>query len=327
MSAARADFQIAGFDEAVIIVRDERPHLDCWVGTGGFEIRHQGAVDPRLLAGWGRPGATGHEWLLAHPACKTGTVRLMRLHDAEPQRDIRPDEQPWDTGGVFDLNVRVPDLEAMAGRMRALHWHATSPPIAWDFGTLGVKEWLVRGPDNVRLALIERVRPPLQGFEHMRDFSQVFNSSQIVRDMEKARAFYCDVLGFKIATQYEVPGFAQGQANLLGLPPGVAPQVGLNLCIVHPQGVLEGSVELVTNPGAEGLDLSADATPPNFGMAALRFPVRGIEAFAVHLERCGQALAMPLSRIRLAPQGEVRMLALRAPDGAWLEFVEPLSAG
>lgn len=320
-------FEIGGFNEAVLIVRHEQPHLDCWVGNGGWVVRHQGAVDPRLLTGWGLgPGASGQEWLLAHPDCQTGFVRLMRLSNAGPQRDIRPDDQCWDTGGIFDLNVRVLDLDAMAARMRALQWHGVAPPIAWDFGTLGVKEWLVRGPDNVRLALIERLHPPLQGFDHLRDFSQVFNSSQIVRDLDVAMAFYRDVLGFQLASSYEAEGFPPGP-NLIGVPPGVSAQIGLKLRIVHPQGKVEGSIELVTNPGAQGLDLSADAGPPHFGMATLRFPVRGIEALAAHIEGAGHALVMPLSTVDLAPLGPVRMLALRAPDGAWLEFVEPLSAG
>ena len=88
----RAPFEIFGFNEAVLIVRDERPHLDCWLGQGAWELRHEGAVDPRLLQAWGRPGATGREWLLAHPDCKTGLVRLMRLNGAAPQTDIRQDD-------------------------------------------------------------------------------------------------------------------------------------------------------------------------------------------------------------------------------------------
>lgn len=326
MNMARPPFEVDGFNEAVLVVRDERPHLDCWVGAGGFELRHHGAVDARLLAAWGRTGATGEEWLLAHPACAIGFVRLVKLAGAEPQTDVRPDDQCWDSGGIFDLNVRVLDVQRQAERLRALHWHGASPPIAWDFGpALKVKEWLVRGPDNVRLALIERVAPPLQGFEHLREFSQVFNSSQIVRDIDAALAFYRDVLGFQTVMHYERPGFPPG-ANLFGIPPGVSDRIGLNLYIVHPQGRTEGSIELVANPGAQGLDLAADARPPNFGMAGLRFPVRGIAALAAHAAASGVTPAVPLTTLTLAPWGEVRLLALRAPDGAWLEFVEPVEA-
>jgi catechol 2,3-dioxygenase-like lactoylglutathione lyase family enzyme len=323
-AAELRQFTIAGFSEAVLIVRDERPHLDCWIGNGGWIVRDHGAVDPQLLAAWGRPGACGQEWLLAHPDCDTGFVRLMRLEGASPQRDIRADDQCWDSGGIFDLNVRVLDVDAMAARMRALQWHGVAPPIAWDFGTLGVKEWLVRGPDNTRLALIERLYPPLIGFEHLREFSQVFNSSQIVRDLDVALAFYRDVLGFQLASRYESPGFAPGP-NLFGAPPGLAAQIGLKLCIVHPQGRVEGSVELVAAPGADGRDLSADAGPPHFGMATLRFPTHGIEALARHVKAAGHPLAMPVSTVTLTPHGEVRLMALRAPDGAWLEFFEPVT--
>jgi catechol 2,3-dioxygenase-like lactoylglutathione lyase family enzyme len=235
-AAGMPSFEIQGFNESVLIVRDERPHLDCWVGVGGFELRHEGEVDERLLAGWGRPAASGREWLLAHPACDTGFVRLVKLDGAAPQTDIRPDDQCWDSGGIFDLNVRVLDLQRQSARLRARHWHGASPPIAWDFGpSLKVKEWLARGPDNVRLALIERVAPPLQGFDHLREFSQVFNSSQIVRDLDAALAFYRDVLGFATVMHYERPGFPPG-ANLFGIPPGVSDQVGLQLYIVHPAG-------------------------------------------------------------------------------------------
>jgi catechol 2,3-dioxygenase-like lactoylglutathione lyase family enzyme len=319
----RPPFEISGFDEAVLIVRDERVHLDCWLGQGAWELRHEGAVDPRLLQAWGRPGATGREWLLAHPDCKVGRVRLMKLEGAAPQTDIRQDDQCWDTGGIFDLNVRVLGLARQAEHMRALRWQAGAPPIGWDFGALKVREWLVRGPDNVRLALIERVAPPLTGFDHIREFSQVFNSSQIVRDMESAVAFYCDLLGFQLVTQYAVPQFPPGP-NLFGIPPGVSDRIGLSLVILHPQGKSEGSIELVTNPGAQGRDLSADAGPPHYGMAALRFPVRDIKAFAEQLTRLGHEPAMPLTRLNLAPLGPVHMLALRSPDGAWLEFVESI---
>lgn len=326
MTMAEQGFEISGFNESVLVVRDEGPHLANWVGVGGFEVRHHGAVDARLLAAWGCSGATGEEWLLAHPDCNSGFVRLVKLDGAEPQADIRPDDQCWDTGGIFDLNVRVLDLERQAARMRALHWHGASPPIAWDFGpTLKVKEWLVRGPDNVRLALIERVAPPLQGFDHLREFSQVFNSSQIVRDLDTTLAFYRDVLGFQTVMHYERPGFPPG-ANLFGIPPGVSDRIGLELYIVHPQGQTEGSIELVANAGAQGLDLAADARPPNFGMAVLRFPVRGIEAFAAHVQAQGATPVAPLTTLTLAPWGEVRMLALRAPEGAWLEFIEPVHA-
>ncbi|MDI3295433.1 VOC family protein [Janthinobacterium tructae] len=312
-------FEIGGFREAVVIVTQIEPHLAAWLEVGGWELRHQGAVDAAILAAWGCPGVEAQEWLVAHPQCDTGLVRLVRLADAGERPQIRSDDQCWDTGGIFDLNVRVLAVDEKAAALRRQGWHGASPPIQWDFGMVNVKEWLAKGPDNLRLAVIERVAPPLQGFEHLRDFSQVFNSSQIVCDMERALAFYCGVLGFQNTYQYQAAAFPAG-ANVFGLPAEAAAQAGLHINIVHPQGKMEGSIELVTLPGAQGLDLSTDARPPNTGMAVLRFPVHGMAAFERHLRHAGVTPAFTRRRAQLAPHGEVELLGLRAPDGAWLEF-------
>ena len=205
--------------------------------------------------------------------------------------------------------------------MHALHWHGASPPIRWDFGGLIVKEWLTRGPDNVRLALIERIEPPLPGADQPVGLGPVFNSSQIVRDMDAALDFYCRVLGFQRAVSFQT-GPLPPAANVMGLPPGLAAQASIDLHILHPKGVMEGSVEIVSVNGAGGLDLSDTARLPNFGMALLRLPVRGLSLLADHLRRQGWPLAMPLTQVTLAPHGVVDLLAVRSPEGARLEFYE-----
>ena len=317
----KREFEIGGFDEALIIVRSPEPHLACWRDVGGWVLQHQGEVDARLLRGWGLPQATGREWRLGHPDGSVGHVRLMQLDMAGPQADMRADDQCWDSGGIFDLNVRVRDVAARSAALHALHWHGASPPIRWDFGGLIVKEWLTRGPDNVRLALIERIEPPLAETDQPVGFGPVFNSSQIVRDMEAALNFYCGVLGFERAVSFQT-GALPSAANVMGLPPGLAAQASLDLHIVHPKGLKEGSIEIVSVNGAGGLDLSDTVRLPNFGMALLRHPVRGLRVFAEHLVRQGWPLEMPLTRVKLVPHGEVDLLAVRAPEGAWLEFYE-----
>ncbi len=317
----KREFEIGGFDEAVIIVRSPEPHLACWRDVGGWVLQHQAEVDTRLLRGWGLPQATGREWRLGHPDGSVGQVRLMQLDQAGPQADMRPDDQCWDSGGIFDLNVRVGDVATQATALHALHWHGASPPIRWDFGGLIVKEWLTRGPDNVRLALIERIEPPLPASGQPAGFGPVFNSSQIVRDMDAALDFYCGVLGFQRAVSFQT-GSLPSAANVIGLPPGLAAQASLDLQIVHPRGLKEGSIEIVSVNGAGGLDLSDSAMLPNFGMALLRLPVRRLSLLADHLTRQGWPLAMPLTRVSLVPHGEVDVLAVRAPEGAWLEFYE-----
>ncbi|MBK6402913.1 MAG: VOC family protein [Rhodocyclaceae bacterium] len=327
MTDPQRGFTIEGFDEAVIIVRRPEPHLACWLDVGGFTVAHRGAVDPRLLAAWALPaGAAGEEWLLSHPDVGTGRVRLVQLGDAGQQDDLRADDQCWDHGGIFDLNVRVLDIAAKAAALRELQWHGASPPVTWDFGAVRVREWIVRGPDNVRLALIERVAPPLADFDHLRHFSQVFNSSQIVRDMDAALTFYRDVLGFRLTVDHDAPAYPAGRPNVLGLPSLPAGGASLSIRIVHPGGAMAGSIELVAIRGAAGLDVSTPSGPPHHGMAALRLPVRGMPALAAHLRGQGVAIAMAPTRVCLAPHGEVTVMAARSPEGAWLEFYEPAVA-
>ena len=74
----RAPFEIFGFNEAVLIVRDERPHLDCWLGQGAWELRHEGAVDRRLLQAWGRPGE-GARFRLTLPRRSGESITLAPL--------------------------------------------------------------------------------------------------------------------------------------------------------------------------------------------------------------------------------------------------------
>jgi len=316
-------YEIGGFTEAVVLVTDPTPHFAAWIDVGGWQLRHASELDPVLAQAWGCPGEAGREWLLGHPDCAGGHVRLVQLAQGRRRPQIRADDQCWDSGGIFDLNVRVPDVEAAAAKLRRLGWHGATPPHCWNFGALEVSEWLAKGPDNVRLAVIERIAPPLQGFAHMKSMSQVFNSSQIVRDMDQALAFYCDVLGFRSVYRYAVPALAAGP-NVFGLPGSLASQVGLCIEIVHPAGAMEGSIELVTLAGAQGLDMASAARPPNTGLAVLRLPVRGIAAFAAHLAACGVTPEFGPLRTAMAPYGQVAMLGLRSPDGAWLEFYEPV---
>jgi catechol 2,3-dioxygenase-like lactoylglutathione lyase family enzyme len=316
-------FTIEGFDEAVIIVRRPDPHLACWLDVGGFTLVHHGAIDPRLLAAWTLPaGAAGEEWLLSHPDVNAGRIRLVQLRGAGPQGDLRADDQPWDHGGIFDLNVRVLDVAAKAAALREQHWHGASPPVAWDFGAVSVREWVARGPDNVRLALIERVAPPLADFGHLRHFSQVFNSSQIVRDMDISLAFYRDILGFQLTVDLDTPAYPAGRPNVLGLPSLPTGGTSLSIAIVHPGGSMAGSIELVAIHGASGLDVSAPSGPPHYGMAALRLPVRGMPALVEHLREHGITIAMQPTKVRLAPHGEVTVMAVRSPEGAWIELYE-----
>ena len=74
--------------------------------------------------------------------------------------------------------------------------------------------------------------------------------------------------------------------------------------------------------GVEGRDFSEQAVPPNLGMLALRFPVRGMDAFMRHLKQRDIPLSGGPALLDLQPYGEVRIIGIKAPNGSLLEFFE-----
>ncbi len=312
---------LGGFREAVITTAD----ADAWVaffkGVATWEVRHAGPVQDGLKRLWQLPDtAAGREILLGNPGTDSGFVRLVEL-DSVKQDYIRADDRPWDTGGHFDINVRVKGLRAIHNTMLARGWQGDSPPLEYTFGPFRVIEWIARGPDGVRLALIERLAPTLEGWPHLNVISRSFNSTQTVADMARARAFYEDVLGMKPYLEHTGASKSPGP-NVLGLPHNLATDIPRDVVILHPDGTNEGSVELLAFQGADGADLAANAAPSNLGLSVLRFPVGDLDRFVATLADRNVALAAGPVEMPLPPYGTIRIIGITAPDGARLEMFQ-----
>jgi len=272
-----------GWGEAVVSVSDIEQHLRFFTDIAGWEVLKRGETDSALLSLWSLPPtATARFALIRNPGSTTGYIRLLQFEGVE-QTLIRSNTQPWDTGGIFDVNVRVVDLEKKQAQMQALGWQAVSDPVQFSFGPYVVKEWIVRGPDGLMFALIQRVKPTLTDWPNLKEFSRAFNSTQVVRDMDRALAFYRDVLGMKPYLEHRGASKEAGP-NVLGLPHNLSTNIPRNIYILHPQGTNEGSVELLSFDGATGRDLADNAAPPNLGMLMLRFPTRDVEQLATRMK-------------------------------------------
>jgi len=312
-------FVSTGFREAVLSVSDLQGYIDFFSELGGWQLCAEGTTDRKLLRLWGLGDKVGaKEVLMRAPGSRTGFVRLVQFQGAQ-QQQIRSNDQSWDTGGIFDINARVKDLERTAAAMQAQNWQGVVAPNVFQFGPFTVKEWLARGPDGIRFALIERIDPPLEEQLPPHGFSQVFNSTQIVKDLERTRDFYAGTLGFKTyleSTQVnEKPG-----PSVLGLPHNLSTSIKYQAAMLSPSGKNAGSVEILRLDGATGTDFSALGIPPNLGMLMLRFPVSDAAGFAKELEGRGVAIAAGPGQAELPGYGACMLFALRAPEGAWLEF-------
>jgi catechol 2,3-dioxygenase-like lactoylglutathione lyase family enzyme len=216
---------------------------------------------------------------------------------------------------VLDIDRKIKEAEAFG-------WNITTKPILYDFGNFKVKEGLLKGPDGVELALIQRIEPPLEGWPNLREFSRQFNSSQVVRDIDVSIDFYINKLGWKVYMKsFEV---GKTEVNLLGVPPAFNKQTVHKVCIVQPEGTNEGSVELIQIDGITGQDFSSFATPPNLGILTLRFPVKSMVTFVGQIKKVGVKIEIEPQIETIKPYGKVKIMALRSPDGVWLEFYEVL---
>lgn len=320
VSAAAETAQIGGWREAVLSVSDMAAWEQVLTEVGGWEVVRRGAGDVAWLELWQLPATARYaEVLMRNPGTETGYIRLVRFRGV-PQVQIRSNGQTWETGGLFDLNVRVTDVAARFAELQARGWQGFGDPVRFTFGPFVVREWLGRGADGVVFALIQREEPPLEGWPELRRFSRSFNSTQVVANIDASLRFYVDLLGFEIYVETDGPSDTPGP-NVLGLPHNLVTEVSRRTVIVHPAGGNDGSVELIQFGGLFGRDFSERAKPPNLGVLTLRFPVADLLVVA---ERLATGGFVPVTRgvAPLAPYGNVEVLTVRGPNGEWLEFFE-----
>ena len=312
-----------GFREVVVSVGDLEASIELYRTIAGWEVAHRGPAADGQAAAWGLdPDVPIQEALLRNPGAEGGFLRLVRF-EGLPQEVIRSSAQSWDTGGFFDFNVRVANARAKFRQLQDLGWHAYSDPQEFSFGKFVVREVLIRGPDEVVLAMIERVAPPLEGWPHLRELSRIFNATQVVRDFDRSFDFYTRVLGFRVYLEHAGASKQPGP-NVLGIPHNLTAELPRKVAILSPDGRNSGSIEILSFEGLEGADHSPRAVPPNRGILMVRYLVADLERLRRRLNEHSVAPLGVGKEIVVRPYGTVRTLSLQAPEGAWMEFLEPL---
>lgn len=310
-----------GFEEAVGIVADARATARRLAAALGYVHVHEGRVPRGALDLLGvAQEMQGTEVLLRHPDARRGAIRLVDL-DGTIVPLQRDGAQAWDHGGIFDINIRaLTDLDDVHAAFSANGFLSPAPVTDWDFGSLAVREVVERDADGICIAAMQRVHPPLQGYEDISGpTSWVFNSTQVVPDFDAARSLFVEALGWKPVQETE--SFAAGTdgANCMGFPPGLSPKIPMRIGIYHPQGRMEGSVEIIAFD-CGGRDFSK-AQGPLRGWAGLRFAVSDLDTMAGRLAGAGCIRSEPVEFDWL-PHGRFRAVALTTPWGARLELLQ-----
>lgn len=317
----RLEPRISGWREAALSVSDIDAWITQWAPTAGHEVIYRGEPDPLWFKIWQLPdSARAEEALLRNPGTESGYLRLIEFQGVA-QQQMRSNGQTWETGGWFDINARVVNLDETFRALQSRGWQGFADPVSMTFGPFKVSEWLARGPDGVVIALIERVAPPLTDWPQLKTVSRLFNSTQIVADIEASYAFYVDTLGFKVYLEMNGPSDKPGP-NVLGMPHNLNDRISRRVYIVHPEGGNDGSVELIEFDGLAGRDFSTQTRPPNLGVMSLRFPVEHVEDLASELAAKGVTILSAPRRVVMQPYGERTVFVVRGPNGEWLEFFE-----
>ncbi len=307
------------WQEALLSVRDLDNAARLFIEVGGFETVHRGPVDTSELRYWGLDAAVRAEHLLLRaPGSRQGWLRFVRFDGAE-QRPIRVGARAWDTGGYFSLMMRAKDLDVVYADALRLGWMSESEPVRFNFPPSQLANVVLKGPDGINIALYERLSPPLDAFWQFERLSQPFNAMQMVADMAPAEAFFTGLLGMSPFWTGDFLDPEPGPNNF-GLPQNLTTEIPRRTRILSAVPGETGRLELMEFVGLAGRDLAARAAPPNLGILSVRYEVSDAEdAYARFIAAGGEAWREPAS-FMLAPYGEIRTFAVRAPDGAIVEL-------
>jgi len=290
-----------------------------------WKVKHEGDVDPSVAWMWGlAPKTKGTESLVGNGASKYGFVRLVQLEGVE-RKIARPNASWFDTGGLFNLNILVKDLNATAAALRNSGFHAFAEPESYAYpgNVKGISTMMV-GHDDVVLSFQERQSPPLSGWPDFDGATHVEVGYQIVKDAKSWNDFWTKTVGLtarelrtRKATKAIGPNDFRLPYNTKGLDDSI--QGG-----VYPRKGGEQQIGVRQFINSTGADYSDRARPPNLGIVGMRLVMKDVDALAERARKANVEIIASMRVYTLAPYGLVKGFAVKAPGGSglWTEFFE-----
>jgi catechol 2,3-dioxygenase-like lactoylglutathione lyase family enzyme len=276
-----------GYDEAVCVVADAATTAQRLGAVLGYRVERSGSLHASFLALHGIAPDSGWTSLtIAQPQAGRGRMRLLQPPGPVPPVR-RMGARPWDVGGFFDLSLRsLGPIDELLGAFCRNGFVAHAPVTRFAMGGTTVLEALAQDGDGLCFAMVERLSPPLTGWEHIAGAAgNPFNSVITVDDIDAGRRFVTDVLGWQLLVDTALSH--QGGYNVMGMPIDLARAHDVHVGIAQAQGRMEGSLELISYP-CEPLDFRSDK-PGWRGIASLCFPVSDLAAVLGRAQECGAA--------------------------------------
>ncbi len=311
--------------EIVISVSDIERAVPAFRDVLQWKLLQSGPANATVARSWGLPGKTRiNEVLLGNAASRYGYVRLVQIADV-PQQPIRPMGRWWDTGGLYNLNVLVKDLDAVEAGLMKNGWHAVSLVDAYEYpGNVRGKSQIMVGPESVVLSFQQRISPALAGWPEFTGAAHIETGYQIVTDFDKANDFWKNIIGLTTREPRLRQSDKPVGKNDYGLPHNLIGVEDSRQGGAYPRKGGEQLIGLRQFVSATGFDFTERARPPNLGIMTLRLPFADIDPILARARAARMTLAAEPQIVDMAPYGKVRLAALRAPgSGLWVEIFEP----
>lgn len=324
-SAAAATTQLSGIQEIVVSVF-EFDHLAVpFVSTGDFTRVALPDAPKEQWTAWKVPAACTRieQVLLKHNGTPggEGSIKLVKFHGA-PQRVMRSSQRSWDTGGIFDIDVSSTDTVAAYRHLQRHGWTAMGEPVEYREDDIHALQVVAVGPNGFNVAIIQNF-PPRTDKPPYRMLSSYGGGTQMVADLDRAIAWYRDILGFKTNRRFDIQGQDEPGYDVIGLPKPYSKTVLRRLTMMGGPalpGHRGAGVELIENKGMYGRDFSEHCVAPNVGILCPRIPVADAGAYARDIQGRGGKLYTQVQPLEMAPYGKVEIFSMRSPEGAILEF-------
>ncbi len=288
---------------------------------GGLDIVDHYETDRTVLDFWNLDAhVTASEQLIRFNNHEAGSIRLIKYHNIS-QEYSRSSQNPWDIGGIMDINLRVPEVAQTFNDIRELGFHGLSDPLLQKMGPFELYDILMKGYDDIIIAFTHRVKPPLKLPEGYKIPSHVYNSSITVKNLDEAKHFYVDVLGFSLLNEYEVKKDAPIE-NMFNIPINMIEDVTCKVNMFSLDGARDVMFQVCEFDGITGKDFTQTAMPPNRGLLLYRCEVEGIEAYYKSLLKADIEIHQELQNLTIEPYGNVLCFSIKSPNGVLWEFLE-----
>ena len=229
-----------------------------------------------------------------------------------PKNEIRANRPSWDLG-YYDIAFRAKDNSKSLQHFKEKGYTYFCEPVRYvaDWINLDVFEGVLKGPDCIPLAMIERLKEPIPQFDG--NFSIFTDTAVTLNNADEAIKFYSDILGLtKIFDEMLPDGLVD---KVVSVPNGTHTRMlmfsggntPITECLIYSK---------------KGQPMCDVAKPENVGIFAMAYERNDAALLVKQAESAGYKIISRPVEIELQPYGRIRTSYIAGPSGVMVEIFE-----